>query len=186
VTGPPVSVEERAFGPLVPGRECGECTACCSEIAIDDPQLSKPAGRACANCGATGCAIYDVRPRSCRAWFCAWRRLADLADQLRPDRSGLMACLMERPGDANPLLRLYIVVQWLDGKPVARSPEADELLARLRRVGLPVWVGSGERISLHFPRQAVALHLADDSEPASDVAAEVAFWRSRLGMAAER
>jgi hypothetical protein len=180
VTAPAASVEERAFGPLVPGRECGECVACCVEIAIDDPQLSKAAGQACAHCSAQGCAIYASRPHSCRAWYCAWRRLADLPDHLRPDCSGLMACLMERPGDANPLLRLYIVVQWLDARPIARSAKADELLARLRRIGLPVWVGSGEQMSLHFPREAVARHLIGGTEPASDLAEEVAFWRSRL------
>ena len=180
MTGQIASVEERVFGPLAEGRACGECVACCVEIAIDDPQLSKPAGQPCTHCRAHGCAIYDVRPDSCRKWFCAWRRLADLPDHLRPDRSGLMACLMERPGDANPLLRLYIVVQWLDGRPIARSAAADELLARLRRIGLPVWVGSGDEISLHFPRQAVALHLIEGTEPDSELVEEVTFWRSRL------
>ncbi len=180
MTGPAASVEERVFGPLVEGRACGECVACCVEIAIDDLELSKPAGRPCVHCGPRGCAIYESRPNSCRAWYCAWRRLADLPEHLRPDRSGLMACLMERPDHANPLLRLYIVVQWLDGRPIARSGEADELLARLRRIGLPVWVGSGERIALHFPPDAVALHLINATEPESAVTDEVAFWRSRL------
>jgi len=92
-----------------------------------------------------------------------------------------MACLMERPGDANPLLRLYIVVQWLEGRPIERSDDADALLARLRRIGLPVWVGSGETMSLHFPRQAVALHLIEGTTPAADEAQEVAFWRQKLG-----
>jgi hypothetical protein len=182
MTGPAASFEERVLGPLVEGRACGECIACCVEIEIDDPQLSKPAGTACVHCHSRGCAIYDARPAACRTWFCAWRRLADLPEHLRPDRCGLMACLMERPGDANPLLRLYIVVQWLDGRPVSRSAEADELLARLRRIGLPVWVGSGNRIALHFPREAVALHLINGTEPQGDVAGEVAFWRSRLSV----
>jgi hypothetical protein len=178
VTGPAASVEDRAFGPLVEGRDCGECFACCVEIAV--PELSKPAREACVHCSSGGCAIYDTRPPVCRKWFCAWRRLPDLPDHLRPDRSGLMACLMERPGDANPLLRLYVVVQWLDGKPIVRSAEADELLARLRRIGLPVWVGSGERMSLQFPRDAVALHLIDGTAPEGDLAREVAAWRSLL------
>lgn len=180
MTAAAASFEERAFGPLVEGRECGECIACCVEIAIDDPDLSKPAGIPCVHCGPRGCAIYETRPRSCRAWFCAWRRLADLPERLRPDRSGLMACLTERPGDANPLLRLYIVVKWTGGRPVTRSPEADELLARLRRIGLPVWVGTGDRISLHFPREAVALHLINGTEAEGALADEVAFWRRRL------
>lgn len=175
-------MEEQVFGPLVPGRDCGACTACCVEIAIDDPALTKPAGVRCDHCVDAGCAIYADRPADCRSWYCGWRRLAELPDDLRPDACGIMACLMERTGEANPLLRLYVVAQWLDGAPIARSEAADALLARLRRLGLPVWVGSGDRISLHFPRQEVALHLINGTSGGAAEAQELAFWRQRLGL----
>ena len=169
------------FGPLVPGRECGDCVACCIEIAIDDPALVKPPGERCLHCTSAGCGIYATRPGDCRKWYCGWRRLPELPDRLRPDGCGIMACLMGRPGDANPFLRMYVVAQWLDEAPIVRSPEADELLARLRLVGLPVWVASGQRMSLHFPREAIALHVLNGTEPAADEAEEVAFWREQLG-----
>jgi hypothetical protein len=175
-----ISFEERLFGPLVAGRECGDCTACCFEITIEEPEIAKPPRQACVHCRADGCAIHAIRPAICRSWFCAWRRIADLPDHLRPDRSGMMACMVENPAAQSPLERLYIIVQWLDGAPIAKSAEADELLARLRRYALPVWVGSDDRMSLHFPRQEIALHLMRGTVPAGDMTREVDAWRRRL------
>ena len=177
---PGMSFEERVFGPLVDGRECGDCTACCFEITIDDPNLAKPPRQSCVNCTSEGCSIYPTRPQSCRVWFCAWRRLAALPDALSPDKSGLLASLVENPEADNPLARLYIIVQWLDERPVTRSEVADALLAAMRRYALPVWVGSGDRMSLHFPRQEIALHLMHGSMPPAPLAAEVTAWRSRI------
>jgi hypothetical protein len=172
---PGTSFEERLFGALVPGRDCGSCTACCFEITIDDPPRSL-----CLHCTAQGCSIYAERPTDCRSWFCAWRRIPDLPDHLSPDRCGLLATLVENPDAENPLARLYIIVQWLDAQPITRSAEADELLAAMRRYGLPVWVGSGDRMSLHFPRQEIALQLMHGTAPSTILEREVGEWRARL------
>ncbi len=75
---------------LVPGRECGACTACCVVLAIDDPALTKPAGTACQNCTGTGCGIYASRPETCREFVCEWRRLTLLDEDWRPDLSGVL------------------------------------------------------------------------------------------------
>ncbi|HEX4693098.1 YkgJ family cysteine cluster protein [Sphingomonas sp.] len=175
-----ISFEENVFGPLVPGRECGACTACCFEITIDHPMLAKPPRTLCSNCRADGCSIYANRPGDCRSWFCLWRRVADLPDHLRPDKSGLLASVVENPGAENPLARLYIVVQWLDQRPITRSAAADELLAAMRRHALPVWVGSGDRMALHFPREEVALHVINGTVAPAALAREVDAWRERL------
>jgi hypothetical protein len=174
------SFEDRLFGGLVPGRACGACTACCFEITIDDLQMQKPPRQTCMHCVSAGCAIYADRPGDCRTWFCAWRRIADLPDHLSPDRCGLLACLVENHGAENPLQRLYLIVQWLGAQPIVKSEAADQLLAALRRYGLPGWVGSGDRMSLHFPRQAVALAVMNGSVPTGPLAAEVEAWRRRL------
>ncbi len=174
------SFEERLFGPLVPGRECGACTACCFEITIDDREMRKPPRQTCVHCVAEGCGIYADRPQDCRTWFCAWRRVADLPDHLRPDRSGVLACVVESYAAENPLQRLYLIAQWLGGRPIARSEAADQLLAALRRYGLPVWVGSGDRMSLHFPRQEVGLAVMRGEAPEAAIASEVEGWRRRL------
>lgn len=73
---------------LVPGRACGECTLCCSVMAIDKPEIQKAAGVRCRYCRG-GCTIYETRPALCREYHCGWRQLPILDDDWRPDRSGV-------------------------------------------------------------------------------------------------
>jgi hypothetical protein len=72
----------------VADRVCGECTACCTVLAVNE--LKKVSYQTCPHdCG--GCAIYSSRPRSCRSWSCSWllgRVEGD--DRRRPDRLGLI------------------------------------------------------------------------------------------------
>ena len=71
------------------GRECGDCTACCTVLAI--VELQKPQRRACDHLCRSGCGIYATRPASCREFHCLWLRGALDADEaLRPDRLGVM------------------------------------------------------------------------------------------------
>ncbi len=91
---------------LVPNRECGECTVCCKVLLIDDPEFQKLPGTLCANCKeGGGCQIYDTRPSPCRGFFCGWRVLPGLGDELRPDRSGILIRLMRDniPPGLNPV-----------------------------------------------------------------------------------
>ena len=73
---------------LVPERECGECTVCCTALAIDKPEIQKDAGVTCRHCSA-GCTIYETRPALCRDFYCGWRQLPILDDSWRPDRSSV-------------------------------------------------------------------------------------------------
>lgn len=75
--------------PLVPGRECGSCRACCVVTAIDSAEITKPSGVACRHAGAGGCGIYETRPAVCRDFYCGWRMSALIPDGWRPDRSGI-------------------------------------------------------------------------------------------------
>jgi hypothetical protein len=76
---------------LVPGRECGGCTACCEVLTIMTPELKKPPGVLCEHCNAGGgCQIYNARPPVCRAFQCGWRSLGVLDDAWRPDRSQII------------------------------------------------------------------------------------------------
>jgi hypothetical protein len=93
---------------LVPGRICGECTICCTVMAIDKPDIQKQAGATCRHCrgglaapkpqGEGGCAIYETRPALCRDYHCGWRQLPILDDGWRPDRSGVFVELEEVDG----------------------------------------------------------------------------------------
>jgi hypothetical protein len=75
---------------LVPGRECAECTVCCTVPTIDKPELQKPAGATCRHCNK-GCDIYETRPGVCRTFFCGWRQLEIFGDDWRPDKCGVYA-----------------------------------------------------------------------------------------------
>lgn len=73
---------------LVAGRVCGDCTVCCTVMAVDNPEMQKQAGATCRHCRG-GCMIYDARPQLCRDFHCGWRQLPILDDDWRPDRSGV-------------------------------------------------------------------------------------------------
>src|SRR5262249_20266528 len=75
---------------LVPGRECGDCTVCCTVPTIDQPGIQKPAGATCRHCDH-GCRIHATRPEVCRVYFCAWRQMEIFSDDWRPDRSGVFS-----------------------------------------------------------------------------------------------
>lgn len=71
---------------LVPGRDCGGCTVCCTALVVDTPEIQKAPGVTCKYCKG-GCAIYETRYPVCRDYHCAWRKLDILDDSWRPDRS---------------------------------------------------------------------------------------------------
>lgn len=79
-----------------PGLQCGDCTACCTVLAVTE--LQKPARRACDHVCCSGCRIYENRPQECRQFHCLWMRGALGADPaLRPDTLGVMFdCFIER------------------------------------------------------------------------------------------
>jgi hypothetical protein len=74
---------------LVPGRSCGDCTICCTVMAIDRPDMQKQAGNTCRYCKG-GCTIYETRFELCRTYHCGWRQLPILDESWRPDRSGVL------------------------------------------------------------------------------------------------
>jgi hypothetical protein len=72
-----------------PLRDCGECTACCTVLAVSE--LNKPARWSCDHASCHGCRVYDARPASCRDFNCLWLRgVMDSDLALRPDRLGVM------------------------------------------------------------------------------------------------
>jgi len=75
---------------LVEGRDCGDCTVCCTFPTIDKPEIQKKSGLACKNCVGGGCAIYDTRYPVCRGYYCAWRTVDIFDEGWRPDKSGVL------------------------------------------------------------------------------------------------
>ena len=70
----------------VPGRSCGSCALCCKTVAV--AELEKPSGAWCGHCSkGGGCAIYDLRPTSCRDFNCEWLMSIALGPEWKPDRA---------------------------------------------------------------------------------------------------
>ena len=84
---------------MTPGtlRSCGECTACCTVLAVDE--LRKPMRWACDHIHCAGCRIYDTRPQSCREFNCLWL-LGEIPgdERARPDRLGVIFDGYQRAG----------------------------------------------------------------------------------------
>jgi len=92
--------EDRNVDNPVSGRECGGCTACCTVLKVDEPELKKPSDQVCPNCTQGGCKIYETRPAICRRFECGWKILRYLGEEWRPDRCGVIIDLVE--GDQIP------------------------------------------------------------------------------------
>ena len=111
--------------PLIPGRVCGPCVECCRFIPLDLPELSKPTGSLCTYCvDGAGCSVHEVRPQTCRTWFCVWR-VVELDEAWRPDVSGIIVrpdglltgeitlYVVRRTGFLGSALLFDTVAQWL-------------------------------------------------------------------------
>ncbi len=102
-----------ATPPLVPGRDCGSCNVCCVALTINEPTLQKLQGFRCRHAQRdNGCAIYESRPPTCRAFYCGWRLLKWVREPLRPDTSGVLIRLHNEVS-ADGATRLGIVLTLL-------------------------------------------------------------------------
>lgn len=152
---------------LVPGRECGECNACCTDLDIIDAAITKPAGLVCPNWRADcGCTIYAARPQACRSFDCGWRRLADLGEDWRPDRCGILINFRSMSGFDDEVAVHLIVI---GGEDTARSGKLAGLAASLIDGGTATHLvmpgpsgGTGHQVQLNGPLEdAVAAKSLD-------------------------
>jgi len=171
------SFTDIVLGDPVGGRVCGACVACCSLLEIDTPSLKKTPGRLCPHCTGQGCGVYDERPSPCRTYFCAWRRIAALGEETRPDRLGLMLHLAHPKPAPNPLMHVYISLQPLTSWAEVRPGGLKTVMAVLRTGALPVWrFDRGEEQLLH-PSPAVARIVLRGGQPRTRrVASEAEQW----------
>lgn len=172
-------LETLLLGPVLDTRDCGGCTACCVTLKVDTPDLKKPAGTPCPQLTGTGCSIHAVRPTICRTWFCAWRRVAALPDEARPDRSGLIVSVSFNREARNPFETIALTVLALPGSDAIASGMAARVLDALCDRPLAVWFSDGARKMLMHPENDVAKLVLSGSEPPPLLAAEVAAWRAQ-------
>ena len=69
-------------------RECGDCSACCVYLTIDDPKLKKPPHTPCVHL-CKGCSIYKDRPQICKSFQCYWLS-GELSESMKPNKKGLL------------------------------------------------------------------------------------------------
>jgi hypothetical protein len=88
-----------------PQRDCGECTACCDVMGVEE--LGKPYYARCSHLG-DDCGIYESRPASCARFRCAWHLglLGDSIDR-RPDKSGLLFDIQSWQERGTHLVEIY-------------------------------------------------------------------------------
>jgi Fe-S-cluster containining protein len=61
---------------------------------FDLPELHSPAGKWCRHCApGKGCKIYEMRPGTCRTFFCAWMVSAGLGPEWKPEHAKLIVQL---------------------------------------------------------------------------------------------
>lgn len=126
---------------LVPGRECGACLVCCTELEIVDPELTKPAGKTCCNAiDGGGCRIYETRPQACRAFFCGWRQIPVMSDELRPDRSGVLVRFTKDDVPERFNGKLAITALPLSRASLLIEPHVLDLFAKLHVAGWPIFI----------------------------------------------
>ncbi len=156
-TPPPAGTpSDRLLGPLIDAHACGDCVACCQVLKIDEPELQKPANTLCSHCTGSGCVIYETRPPVCRAWNCAWRRLADMPDAYRPDRLGVMFALDRVTPPASVFENAFIVGRALHGSDAYRTTDAKRAFGLLARRPLPVFANVDGVNFLVWPQQPLA------------------------------
>lgn len=111
-------------------RSCGRCSECCTHLSIEE--LGKPQNVTCSSVSRDGCTVYAERPHSCRTFKCFWLLgFGKPAD--RPDRSKLMVYPQHtKLGET--------MVVWETTEGGLRTPKAKNLLKRLRREGLDLYI----------------------------------------------
>lgn len=125
---------------LVPDRDCGDCNVCCVALTIDDPALQKVQGFRCQNTlPDKTCAIYDGRPRTCRVFFCGYRRLKWVKDTLRPDRSDVLVNLQHESKPGETPVRMGVTFTLLTTAAVKAEGLAESVAAAVS-AGVPVYV----------------------------------------------
>jgi len=136
---------------LVSGRECGECTACCVVLRIQDKNLQKPADQACSHMiEKGGCNIYSERPSVCQNWYCAWRFMEQLDEEWRPDRSGIMLRTADKGIIFQPIR---------EPKEVLTSERALELIGGGIEQGIPLFMSIPTRKGFRSYRMPLNEHL---------------------------
>ena len=78
--------------PIVKGRACDRCTACCEGWLWGNAHgFDFSPNNPCKFLGGKGCSIYDLRPANpCKTFLCHWKENTSIPDWLKPDKSNVI------------------------------------------------------------------------------------------------
>ncbi|MEJ0041923.1 MAG: hypothetical protein WDM81_06790 [Rhizomicrobium sp.] len=144
-------------------RSCGDCTVCCTALAIETVELRKAPGVACTHCMTSGCGIYATRYPICRSYFCGWFDLPDLGEDWRPDRSGIL--VSRRDATVSGETREGIEFLVLGGEAAIRRPAFLAVLAALIESRTPVFLAVPGPKG-HYPARVLLNDALSRTEPA--------------------
>ncbi|MSP94045.1 MAG: hypothetical protein EXR00_02145 [Alphaproteobacteria bacterium] len=166
---------------LVPGRECGECTVCCSLLTIDTPEFQKMPRTPCTHLGpgGKGCAIHATVYPVCRAYHCAWRYLQVLGEEWRPDKSGILTEFQNEGFPANYPSRPGLRITITGPLETVFEPGFAALLIGLIRAGVPIALSIPGPVG-HYPAGAFINDALKEAVAAKDSARIVAGLREIL------
>jgi Fe-S-cluster containining protein len=172
------------FEHLVPERECGTCVACCKILEINKPELKKPAGTLCPHCTGTECGIYASRPHICRTWFCLWRRIDEMPDYLRPDRTGVVFSLGQDRPPRVAFERLYIVVRAISNRAAFDEPPIKAAIEMFVEQGdLPVWLSfEGTKLMIYPQPDFADAILNPTTTVRQALVPKAVAWRKKYGL----
>lgn len=168
----------------MPGRNCGECTACCSDLLIDTPELQKQNAVLCTHCTKSGgCSIYDDRPEVCRNWYCLWRQLPNLDDAWRPDRIGLMGHTYGASDGYSQTIKWNVI-----GPPgMLKSKRVLSVFATFVQMGVGVYISAGAPAGYAGGKTLINGLLSPSVRSGDFKAAKEAIWKAyRLAKAVPR
>lgn len=172
---------------LVPGRECGDCVACCQKLEIVDPLLHKPADVLCEHCTGQGCSIYYTRPSACRDWFCLWRVDGNLPDVMRPDKCGVVFSFETHNPPRTIFENFYVIGRSMNNDPSAFDAQPVATFLQLWTQNgagtVPIyrsWETGVKR--LMYPRGPLANAIENPgTTPHRAFVVEALAWRARYG-----
>jgi hypothetical protein len=177
------AMTDEAAVTLVPGRECGDCTACCKIPAIETRELQKPRGVMCPHNTGPACGIYHSRPQPCRTFFCLWRQVPTMPDAIRPDRIGVMFTIERSKTPGNPFEQNYVIGRAINGRADFDNPMAKMTLDVFVKNGdLPVWLSADGERNLFHPYPALRDAILNPQTAPQALLGEVQLWRKRLGL----
>jgi len=173
------TIHDIVMGAAKQGRSCGECVACCQVLNIDQPDMLKPAGQMCLHCTGAGCGVYAVRPNVCREWDCAYKRIASMPPETRPDKLGVLFTIDRQAKPQSPFDRLYFVALAIKDAKALYSKDTLNVAYMLANGPLPIFLSAADKRERVYPREALAAAILVPYGPHDPALVEV----GRAGMA---